>query len=213
MKSILTFIAILSLTAISFAATITLTTNDGKKHTGTISSIAPDGITLLEDSGVEKLQFSNLPVTVQKKYGFDAKKAAQFQKAEANAAIQREQNLRKFNILQTAKSKKYEAHEAEKRAAKIAQEKKDAASRPKTIGGLVNLIGRIFEVIPDSGAIVQLNSPTPIAGREMMTMVFVANVGGWDGDVFNSKAVCIGNYSYENEAGSYTTIPKMELMK
>ena len=67
------------------------TTIDGKKLEGvTVTRVEPDGIVVMTDSGIEKVAFARLPVEVQKKYGFDPAKAAQFQQQRAGtAAMQR----------------------------------------------------------------------------------------------------------------------------
>lgn len=67
------------------------TTTDGKKLEGvTVTRIEPDGIVVMTDSGIEKIVFTKLPEDVQKKYGFDPAKAAQFQQQRAGtAAMQR----------------------------------------------------------------------------------------------------------------------------
>ncbi|MEO7933387.1 MAG: hypothetical protein ABIT76_09545 [Chthoniobacterales bacterium] len=67
-----------------------ITTLAGKEYKGVrISRTEPDGIVVVTDSGIEKLQFGLLPADVQKKYGYDPAKAAKYQKAVYDAYIQR----------------------------------------------------------------------------------------------------------------------------
>ncbi len=63
------------------------TTTDGKKFEGvTVKRVEADGIMVMTDSGIAKIFFTKLPEDIQKKYGFDPAKAAQFQQQMRNAA-------------------------------------------------------------------------------------------------------------------------------
>lgn len=78
MKTALACLILLSACAAVFADDFT--TTDGKKFEGvTVTRIEADGIVVTTDSGIAKLFFTKLPEEVQKKYGFDPAKAAQFQ--------------------------------------------------------------------------------------------------------------------------------------
>lgn len=48
-----------------------------------VSEIEPDGITVFHAGGVAKIPFRELPEELRKKYGFDAKRAAQAEVADA----------------------------------------------------------------------------------------------------------------------------------
>ena len=66
------------------------TTIEGKKYEGvTISRVEPDGLMIMTDSGIEKIAFGRLPADVQKRFGFDPNKAAQFQQQLRNEAATR----------------------------------------------------------------------------------------------------------------------------
>lgn len=69
------------------------TTLGGEKYTNaTVKRVEPDGIVVMYDDGVKKLQFTNLPPDVGKNYGFDPKKAEQFQKLVTAAALKSQSN-------------------------------------------------------------------------------------------------------------------------
>jgi hypothetical protein len=80
-----------------FARADELTTNDGKKHTGEISRIEPDGVVMTTGDGIEKIRFDELPADVQKKYNYDPLKASAF--SEAVAEAQRANNERTQAVL------------------------------------------------------------------------------------------------------------------
>ncbi|HWB59531.1 MAG TPA: hypothetical protein VG733_08565, partial [Chthoniobacteraceae bacterium] len=64
-----------------------ITTTDGKTYKGVeITKTEPDGITIMSDSGVEKIPFTSLPKDLQAKYGYDPDKAAAY--AAQDAATQ-----------------------------------------------------------------------------------------------------------------------------
>lgn len=51
---------------------------DGTKTTGTISSVDPDGIKIITDSGVQKIPFEKFAAAVQEEFGFNPEKAIAF---------------------------------------------------------------------------------------------------------------------------------------
>jgi len=63
------------------------TTLDGHKFVAvTVSKVEPDGVSIVTDSGVEKLKFTNLPSDIQKKYGYNPEKEKAYQKQQADIA-------------------------------------------------------------------------------------------------------------------------------
>ena len=69
--------------------------NDGKTYTNcTVRRVEPDGILVMDSDGVRKLWFANLPAAVQKKYGFDAAKAGEYEQASKQAAIVRDNQIK-----------------------------------------------------------------------------------------------------------------------
>ena len=89
MKTALACLIILSACVSAFADDFT--TTDGKKFEGvTVTRIEADGIMVMTDSGIAKIFFAKLPEDVQKKYGYDPAKAAQFQQQmQIDAAARR----------------------------------------------------------------------------------------------------------------------------
>lgn len=69
---------LLLLLALSFSAVAEdITTLTGKTYTNAnVSRVDVDGITVLFTGGGSKIAFTNLPPDIQKKYGYDAEKAA-----------------------------------------------------------------------------------------------------------------------------------------
>jgi hypothetical protein len=66
----------------------------GKEYKNvTVSRVEPDGITLISSSGVSKVYFTELPKEVQKRFHYDAARAAgyQSQQAAAQEAFRKEQ--------------------------------------------------------------------------------------------------------------------------
>lgn len=69
------------------AEPITFVTRDGREFKDvSISGSDPSGITIMTDSGIERVPFAKLPEDLQKKYGYDPKRAAAFSAAEQQAA-------------------------------------------------------------------------------------------------------------------------------
>jgi len=79
----------LALTALSAWAE-DISTLDGRKFsTELISSVEPDGLKITTSDGIEKIPFANLSEEIQRKYGYEPAKAAQFKRALTAAAVQR----------------------------------------------------------------------------------------------------------------------------
>lgn len=89
MKTILAAVLVCVVSMVSHAEDFKLV--NGKEYKGvTVSRVEPDGIMIATDAGVEKLRFVELEATIQKKYGYDPKKALAFAAAAQNAAIERQ---------------------------------------------------------------------------------------------------------------------------
>jgi len=75
-------------------------TLDGKEYKAvTVSRIEPDGITVVTDSGIEKILFINLPQDLQKKYGYNPVKQKEMIAAYSEAQKQRMlDNLRNHGL-------------------------------------------------------------------------------------------------------------------
>ena len=59
---------------------------NGKQYKGvTVENVEPDGITVMTDSGIEKLYFVWLPKDVQQKYHYDAQQATAYSAQSAQA--------------------------------------------------------------------------------------------------------------------------------
>ena len=59
----------------------------------TISRVEPDGIVIVFSAGIVKIPFTELPLDLQKKYGYNPQGAAKFRAEVARAAAQREQEV------------------------------------------------------------------------------------------------------------------------
>jgi len=89
MKSLLFVLSVFTATSLQ---AVDIRTNDGTIYKGAkITSHTPADVTIVHQSGVAHVAFSNLPVNVQKQFGYDAEKAARYLAAEAEVAKQRPQ--------------------------------------------------------------------------------------------------------------------------
>ncbi len=89
------FVCFVGFTTVALAEDIT--TLDGKTYRNVlISNIEPDGVNFMHSAGAAKVLFSNLAEPVAKRYGYDAKRFADWQRAKAaasaNAAAQQKGN-------------------------------------------------------------------------------------------------------------------------
>jgi len=72
---------------------VNIVTTDGKNYTSVkISQVAPDGLTVVTDTGVETIPFEVLPKETQEKYGYSPEKAAEHRaRLQETARIRRAQ--------------------------------------------------------------------------------------------------------------------------
>jgi len=83
-----TSILLISALFASAALADDIKTIEGKEYLGvTISHVEPDGITVITDSGVEKILFTSLSKELQTKYGYDPQKAAIYSTQAAAAQL------------------------------------------------------------------------------------------------------------------------------
>ena len=69
-------------------------TKDGNVYrNATVTRVEPDGIVIMTNTGVIKLNFSELPKELQQKYGYDPAKAAAFVAAEADKRARQQQAI------------------------------------------------------------------------------------------------------------------------
>jgi hypothetical protein len=79
-----------------------ITTLDGKTFRDCeVSKVYPDSICVLYGGSGARIKFTNLPVPIRAKYGYDAERAAAFEQSEA-ARVQREQAFLNAQWLQLA---------------------------------------------------------------------------------------------------------------
>ena len=89
MKSLLLLLPFLLLAQLADAEDIR--TKDGKLHRNvTVTSVAPDGISVTTSAGIEHLPFTQLPPELQQKYGYDPAKAAAYANALHRQDVQQE---------------------------------------------------------------------------------------------------------------------------
>ena len=99
-------------------------TLDGHKYpTTNITHVDPDGLTVMTDSGIQKLTFASLPKDIQQKYNYDPKKAAEFSQLVAKAQQERIEHTRAIQEQQQA------AERAEAQSAPKVNETKVVAQR------------------------------------------------------------------------------------
>ena len=111
-----------------------ITTTTGKKYSNvTISRIDPSGITIMTDSGIQRIPFAELPEEFRTKYGYDPQKAAQFMQAEQAAQMQRVAAQQKIIDLQSQQQQQDEKTSQNKAESIRRAEEKERKAREKYI--------------------------------------------------------------------------------
>ena len=99
-----TWFPLVFLFAVRIALADDFVTIDGKTHSGTLSRVEPDGIVIMNDTGIEKISFAALPAATRAKYGYDPARAAAFANAINSAAVHRQEEARQLAAQQQAAS-------------------------------------------------------------------------------------------------------------
>ena len=114
---------------------------NGKQYKGVIvESVEPDGITVMTDSGVEKLNFAVLPKDVQQKYNYNPQAATTYSAQSAQAQQALFQQAQQETVAQAQQT-------AQTQQAELAA--KEDAAKPQT-----RIIGNV-EQINNSGILVK----------------------------------------------------------
>jgi hypothetical protein len=190
-----------------------LITTDGKHYQNfTVSSVEPDGVVIVTDSGVEKIPFTNLSEATQKKYGYDPAKAAQFAAEEQAAATQRAAYESQQTAIQNQQAANAEVSQTLDKAAVIVSGKVLSVA-----DGGVLLTDAVFK-IPATHNVVSYTNPldgsvmtTPSAGFDTVASdepVFIHGVKGLvDGDAYTETTVYpVPSYSYDSAGGAAKTV-------
>jgi hypothetical protein len=159
-----------------------LTLANGTKRTDvTVSRAEPDGVVITTNSGIEKIPFSELSPGVQKKYGYDATKAATYSAAVAEAArarVEQEQRLLKARAAQEQRMAEIQAANAEREGkrtadAKLAAQKAQEAEAARIkaeeakIGIAVEVAIKTELKDPDSLKIRSMSLSPPLSARSL----------------------------------------------
>ena len=98
MKYWQTTLAILAALAASIALADDFKTIDGKEYKNVkVSRVEPDGIVITFSGGIVKIPFTELSPEIQKKYGYDATAATDFQKQAYEAGLARAREISEAN--------------------------------------------------------------------------------------------------------------------
>ena len=124
-------------------APVDIVTTDGRQFKNvTITKLEPDGITLMTDSGLEKIPFTSLSKEIQSKYNYDPQRAAAYAAADAKAQAAmfeaNEQELQRQHAAAVADAQKQAAEEKAKAdavKAAQAQQARQAQQIERTFSG------------------------------------------------------------------------------
>lgn len=171
----------------------------------TVTSVTPAYISVTHAAGVARIMLQDLPPELQKRYGYDPQKAAQY--AAADAAAQR---------------RLVDQQQAAAKAA-ATQKAKEAALRQRIETGSQTIVGSVSEVA-DGGAFVELYETYPIAShstalglgegaavgyRPSGRTIYVQGLSGvTDGESVTIQAYRDGIYRSGDDAGSHRTLEK-----
>jgi hypothetical protein len=152
----------------------TLNTTRGREYKDvTVVKVEPDGLRIRHESGTAKIPFSELPVSIQKKYGYDQAAAESYRKEyERNAAAVEadlDEAIRASNFRRSAKTAPPTPSD-------------EASTRPSAAPQGAN---------PSSGPTdVKLQAATSSMGRGSDTS-WQTSWGSYDTSVFRARAVSV----------------------
>jgi hypothetical protein len=179
-----------------------ITTTKGETYKSvTISRTEPDGIVVVSKTGIVKLPFTELSEEVQRKYGYNAEKAAQYSATQSEHQRQAEQASSEARsaaaqqkVSEFAKTERLNQERAAQRARHQAAADKVAAITPKEVYEV-----RISQAL-DDGALAYIgNSDEPVFLRGFTNAV--------DGDrYYNQSLYQCGVYRYQTTMGAAKTI-------
>lgn len=192
-----------------------ITTLGGKKYIGvTISRATPDGLVVTTDSGIETIPFSDLSPEIRAKYGYDPKKAAEYNAAMQAAAVQRAAEARAS---------------ASAAQANVQFEKPPKGGTGKPGVHILRVAGKVLQVLPDGILLASdwlnqtlepytddngtLHEGATIMDEPLFVLGAPSNLV--DGDHFSGVVYPAGIYIYAAVTGArktircYATTPKV----
>lgn len=186
----------------AFAAEITNTS--GKVFfNAQVKSVRPDGLNVSHSKGIAFLPFQELSDSMKAEYGYDAKKAAEFQKTKADQEA----------WLRTPKAD-WEAQHAIENIEREWKEEYEEEERSNAEGRIVSL--NIIQIV-DGGALSEITGVTHGSGSntEFRTIaqpktVFVYGVPDTlvDGNSFSTFVYPCGRYQYVTVQGGQRTVER-----
>ena len=139
-----------SLDGLTFVAT------DGEKFENVkVSRVEADGLVLTSDAGIQKVAFERLPADIQRQYGYDPAKAAEFKASEAKKHMQAMQQIREANAAADARA----ASEKAAWDAEQAKQQQQDEIRAKAANA-VAIRGKVVQATKD-GLLVNCEQPEP----------------------------------------------------
>jgi hypothetical protein len=192
-------------------------TIDGKEYKNvTVSRVEPDGIVVTFSGGIVKIPFTELSPEIQRKYGYDLKAAADFQKQTyegdvartrqlAAAQEKRRQELEEFDKShpQPAPS---QASPSERQS--IAASMHGTALDQRPSGPTMLIYGVVMNVV-DEGLLVSVRETNSIGSERIPNYATVLLIGKFPGfydeDKIQAVGRLIGAYEYTSVMGSKRT--------
>ncbi len=184
-------------------------TLDGKKHTGTVSRVEPDGIVIVTDDGIEKIPFADLPAAIRQKYGYNPAGAAAFQNAVANAAAQREAEVQQATAQDQATNEALTEQQRATAKAYQAATAQAAFDNPLGHAATLDIAGTVIQRVSD-GFIVDARYGK--ADTVFIEMDLSLN-DLFDNSKITTPVVSDGTYDYATTDGSESVIPKLKVAK
>lgn len=143
------------------AAGETFTTITGKEFKDvTVGQVEPDGLRVITDDGILKVRFAELSPDVQKRFGYDPAKAAQYSAHVAQAQLRTQLS----GAGDAAAAREFEAAKNADAQAAL-----DLVAAPKT-----RLVGTVAQITP-AGAVVFVKRDDPDAARAQANAIHDRN--------------------------------------
>jgi hypothetical protein len=189
-----------------------LTTITGKQLLGvSIERVEPDGLVVMTDSGIEKVPFSELPEDVQKKYGFDPQKAAQFSAAESARQARLAAQGAQWSMAEHARRQQLEQERA--KSTDRASTKLSTASTPRTNNltmpqvQTMSLYGRVLQSFSE-GILVECEKRPGVSGYKAVEgLVLVRGVVAQEDSYIKIPVIADGHFDYSTLLGAQKRVP------
>lgn len=190
-------------------------TVDGKEYKNvTLSRVEPDGLVVFASYGIIKIPFTDLSPEIQKKYGYDAKAATDFQQRQYEADVARAREISEAKQKRQHELEEWSKSRQSHQEMPAAHERSAASSLHGTMlderpaGPSVFLYAEVMQVV-DEGLLVSVRETNtfgtePIPGGA--TVLLLGQFSGYfDDDKIQVSGQLIGAHQYTTVLGSKRT--------